>query len=110
MRFLRWIINRVEVKGKAVETPIGFVPTADGLDLSGLNVDVQVMKQFLHVDREGYTKESESLCKYQKKLVVCFQVTRPPTWTSAVSRRSKLYLESLNQSGLLLCHVFHRKG
>ena len=34
-RVLKWIFERVEGGGEAVETPIGNLPTADALDLSG---------------------------------------------------------------------------
>lgn len=35
-RVLKWIIERLEGKADAVDTPIGFVPTPQSLDLSGL--------------------------------------------------------------------------
>ncbi|WP_436492934.1 phosphoenolpyruvate carboxykinase (GTP) [Actinokineospora sp. HUAS TT18] len=35
-RVLKWAIERIEGKAAAVETPIGYVPTIDDLDLSGL--------------------------------------------------------------------------
>jgi len=38
VRVLKWVLERVEGHGKAQETPIGYVPTADGLTLDGLNV------------------------------------------------------------------------
>ena len=34
---LKWVIERIEGKAAAVETPIGYVPTADALDLTGLD-------------------------------------------------------------------------
>ena len=37
-RVLKWICERVEGTGKAQKTPIGNLPTADALDLSGLNL------------------------------------------------------------------------
>ncbi len=36
MRVLKWIIGRCEGRGDAAETPIGFVPRADNIDLEGL--------------------------------------------------------------------------
>jgi phosphoenolpyruvate carboxykinase (GTP) len=36
-RVLKWIVERVEGRGEAVETPIGFVPAAGALDTTGLS-------------------------------------------------------------------------
>ena len=35
-RVLKWIFERVSGKGKAVETPIGYMPTPDAIDTTGL--------------------------------------------------------------------------
>ncbi|MPY77565.1 MAG: phosphoenolpyruvate carboxykinase (GTP) [Actinophytocola sp.] len=35
-RVLKWIIERIEGKAAATETPIGWVPTADQIDLNGI--------------------------------------------------------------------------
>jgi phosphoenolpyruvate carboxykinase (GTP) len=37
-RVLKWICERVDGTGQAKATPIGYVPTARGLDLSGLDI------------------------------------------------------------------------
>ena len=37
-RVLKWVVERIEGTAAAVETPIGHVPTADGLDLEGLDM------------------------------------------------------------------------
>ena len=38
-RMLKWAIERIEGTAPATETPIGYVPTPDALDLSGLDTD-----------------------------------------------------------------------
>lgn len=38
-RVLKWICERLEGRADAVETPVGFVPAPDALDVSGLDVD-----------------------------------------------------------------------
>jgi hypothetical protein len=38
-RVLAWILGRIEGTTAALQTPIGSVPTADDLDLTGLDVD-----------------------------------------------------------------------
>jgi phosphoenolpyruvate carboxykinase (GTP) len=50
VRVLAWILERHEGRGKAAETPIGFVPTRDAIDRTGLDVSDQVMDMLLRVD------------------------------------------------------------
>jgi phosphoenolpyruvate carboxykinase (GTP) len=48
-RVLKWAIERLEGKAAATETPIGYVPTADDLDLSGLDTsraDIEASLEF----------------------------------------------------------------
>jgi phosphoenolpyruvate carboxykinase (GTP) len=57
LRVLRWILARVQGKADAVRTPIGFLPTRDSLDLSGLNLPETSLERLLSVDREAWTRE-----------------------------------------------------
>lgn len=66
-RVLKWICERVEGKGKAVETPIGYLPTPDALDLSGLKLPEGSLKKLLEVDVEGWKKEIHEIEEYFKK-------------------------------------------
>jgi phosphoenolpyruvate carboxykinase (GTP) len=56
-RVLAWVFERCSGGGAAVETPIGIVPTADGIDTSGLDVSDDDMATLLAVDVEGWRKE-----------------------------------------------------
>src|ERR1700730_18191434 len=38
-RVLKWIVERLEGTGEGTETAIGVLPTADALDLDGLELD-----------------------------------------------------------------------
>lgn len=49
-RVLDWIIRRLEGSAEAVATPIGNVPTPADLDLHGLDLDLDDIRQALHVD------------------------------------------------------------
>lgn len=60
LRVLRWIIERCKGKGSAIETPIGFVPSAGSIDLDGLEISYQTMEELTHVDKEGWYEELES--------------------------------------------------
>lgn len=65
-RVLKWICERVEGTGKAVETPIGYLPTPDALDLSGLNLASEDVAELLSVDIDGWKREVEAVAEYYK--------------------------------------------
>jgi phosphoenolpyruvate carboxykinase (GTP) len=66
-RVLKWICERVEGTGKAVKTPIGYLPAEDGLDVSGLKIGKDEIKALLSVDVEGWKKEAEDIAGYYAK-------------------------------------------
>ena len=57
VRVLKWILERVQGKGKAAETPVGWVPTPDGLTLDGLEVSRSTMEELLRVSPADWTTE-----------------------------------------------------
>jgi phosphoenolpyruvate carboxykinase (GTP) len=57
LRVLRWILGRCDGSAKAVESPIGFVPTPDAIDAQGLDLAPGAMEQLLRVDREEWRRE-----------------------------------------------------
>jgi phosphoenolpyruvate carboxykinase (GTP) len=59
VRVLKWILERVEGRGKAAETPIGFVPTPDALTLDGLNISPSAVEELLRVDPDDWRREAE---------------------------------------------------
>ncbi|MBC7293654.1 MAG: phosphoenolpyruvate carboxykinase (GTP), partial [Thermoleophilia bacterium] len=63
-RVLKWIFERLEGSEKAVRTPIGYLPTPDALDLSGLDISPDALRQLLAVDVEGWKQEAENLSAY----------------------------------------------
>jgi phosphoenolpyruvate carboxykinase (GTP) len=56
-RVLKWAIDRIEGKAAAEETPIGFVPTADEIDLDGLDVDRADVDEALAVNPREWRAE-----------------------------------------------------
>ncbi|MGB3372163.1 MAG: phosphoenolpyruvate carboxykinase (GTP), partial [Rhodococcus sp. (in: high G+C Gram-positive bacteria)] len=56
-RVLKWIVERIEHKAAGVETPIGVVPTADALDISGLDTTVEDVAEALNVDIDEWKAE-----------------------------------------------------
>jgi phosphoenolpyruvate carboxykinase (GTP) len=64
LRVLRWILERCEGKGAAIETPIGYLPAPGALDLTGLDIAPGAMETLLTVDREAWLREMEDIGKY----------------------------------------------
>jgi phosphoenolpyruvate carboxykinase (GTP) len=64
LRVLEWILARCRGEGKARQTPIGHVPTPDGLDLSGLNLPAGTMEKLLEVRREEWESERAGIETY----------------------------------------------
>ncbi|WP_442864322.1 phosphoenolpyruvate carboxykinase (GTP) [Arthrobacter sp. ATA002] len=56
-RVLKWVIERIEGTADAVETPIGYVPTGESLDLSGLDMSPADVDAAVRVDPEEWKKE-----------------------------------------------------
>ncbi len=56
-RVLEWVLERVEGKGEAVETPIGRVPSTSGLDTDGLDLPAGALEQLLAVDEAEWRDE-----------------------------------------------------
>ena len=56
-RVLKWAVERLEGKAAAVETPIGYVPTADELDLSGLDAKSEDIQAALEFDADEWREE-----------------------------------------------------
>ena len=56
-RVLKWAIERIEGTAAAVETPIGYVPTPDTLDLEGLDISAEDLRAALAVDPAEWKNE-----------------------------------------------------
>ncbi len=63
-RVLKWIFERCEGTAAAQTTPIGYLPTKDALDLSGLGLPIDALQQLLDVDIDAWKKEAEDLGSY----------------------------------------------
>lgn len=65
IRVLKWIFEQVEGAGKAVETPIGFVPSKDAIDISGLDGVADKMESILKVDTQEWMAECDLIAEHQ---------------------------------------------
>ena len=60
LRVIEWILARVEGSAEANETPIGYVPKANSLDLTGLDLDQAVMDDLLSIDPKEWLVDLKS--------------------------------------------------
>jgi phosphoenolpyruvate carboxykinase (GTP) len=60
-RVLKWIVERLDGKADATETPIGNVPTRESLDLDGLDLTDQQIETLLAVDTEAWRGEAAQI-------------------------------------------------
>ncbi len=56
-RVLKWVFERCDGKAHAADTPIGRMPSADDLDLRGLEISAEAMNTLLSVDVAGWRAE-----------------------------------------------------
>jgi phosphoenolpyruvate carboxykinase (GTP) len=61
VRVLMWMMDRVRGRGAATETPIGYVPAPDALDMQGLTIAPETMEALLRVDRDEWRREADSI-------------------------------------------------
>ncbi len=68
MRVLMWILARCEGKASAVETPIGYVPYAEDINIEGLDIDVDTVKELLSVDKELWLEDCKAIREFYKQV------------------------------------------
>ena len=67
MRVLLWILNRCEGKADAVETPIGYEPKPEDIDIDGLDLDLDTIKGLLDVDVDLWKEEAKGIHEFYGK-------------------------------------------
>ncbi len=60
LRVLKWMVDRIHGRVKARETPVGAVPDAADLDLSGLGLEPDTVREMLAVKRDEWKAETKS--------------------------------------------------
>ena len=66
-RVLKWVFEQVSGEGKADKTAIGYMPTVDAIDRSGLDVSDADMTELLKVNKEEWLKEVASIREHYAK-------------------------------------------
>jgi phosphoenolpyruvate carboxykinase (GTP) len=57
LRVLDWILERCAGEGEAEETPIGYIPTASALDMTGLDLATDIVERLLSVNVADWKEE-----------------------------------------------------
>ena len=64
LRVLDWVLRRCTGHAGAVDTPIGNLPHTSDLNLQGLDISAEALKQLLAVERGLWKKEVAEVGKY----------------------------------------------
>ncbi len=56
-RVLEWVFNRCEGTAEGEETPVGIIPTADGITLDGLDISTEAFEEVRNVDLDALRDE-----------------------------------------------------
>ena len=86
-RILKYVIDRVEGRVEANETPIGLVPSPSAIDTDGLDVSTERLEAALRVDVEEWRAEIPQINEWFEK----FGDTLPTTlWTELDGLKARL--------------------
>ena len=64
LRVLMWILDRCEGKVDADLTAIGYVPKAEDINIDGLDITVDTIKELLSVDKESWLQDIENIREF----------------------------------------------
>ncbi|MGA2033385.1 MAG: phosphoenolpyruvate carboxykinase (GTP) [Thermoguttaceae bacterium] len=64
LRVIEWILDRCRGEGDAAKTPIGYVPTTDSLDLTGLDLPPENLQKLFAVDRGDWYQETDNVVSF----------------------------------------------
>ncbi|MBQ8731786.1 MAG: phosphoenolpyruvate carboxykinase (GTP) [Oscillospiraceae bacterium] len=67
LRVLLWILARCEGTADAVETAIGYEPKAEDINLEGLDLDIEILRELLNVDKALWAEEAEGITEFYGK-------------------------------------------
>ena len=66
-RVLKWMCERIEGKADGAVTPVGIVPKAGDLDVSGLEISESEMAELLRIDVDGWKSEVPEIEEFLNK-------------------------------------------
>ncbi len=66
MRVLLWILARCEGKVDAVKTAIGYLPKPEDIDIEGLDINTDTMRELLTVDHDAWLSDVDNIKEFYK--------------------------------------------
>jgi phosphoenolpyruvate carboxykinase (GTP) len=88
LRVLKWMLDRIHGRAGGRETPVGIVPNEVDLDLKGLDLAPQAVREALAVRPEEWSAELESAAEFFEKI--------GPTMPQELTERRKKALATMN--------------
>ena len=68
MRVLLWMLDRCDNKIGAIDTPIGFIPKAEDINIEGLDgVTVETVRSLLTVDKDVWLEDVQNIKEFYAK-------------------------------------------
>jgi len=64
MYVLKWIIDRIKGKAKAIETEVGYIPDLETFDLTGLDIPRKNLEELFRIDKKEWLQEFEEVEKF----------------------------------------------
>ncbi len=68
MRVLLWILDRCAGKVDADITPIGYVPKAEDINIEGLDITLDTVKELLTVDKASWLEDIDNIKEFYKQI------------------------------------------
>lgn len=63
-RVLKWMCERLDGVAGAMETPIGYVPTEEDIDMTGLHIPPENLRELLRVDLEAWRADESDIERF----------------------------------------------
>ncbi len=67
MRVLMWILGRAKGTAKAVESAIGYQPAPEDINLEGLELSIETLKELLTVDPQLWREDAKNISEFYAK-------------------------------------------
>ena len=87
LRVIEWILDRCRGDADAMRTPIGYVPTPESLDLTGLEIPAANLEKLFAVNRNEWYAESEDVASFFQQFGTRFPKS---LWDQLESLRQRL--------------------
>jgi phosphoenolpyruvate carboxykinase (GTP) len=67
IRVMKWIFDRCNGTAETKKTAVGYLPTKESLDLSGLDIPVKNLEKILSIDKDEWREEAKTMKDYYKQ-------------------------------------------